>query len=359
MSPRGSIALALVLFACGCGDSTDADGGGGGDAAMPVTFPDWPTTANGPDGDTLTFVLVDPFLDQQMGEAWATIGYDLDGHCSVWPDEDVPCLPPSPNRQIVEDGMGCRDNVSGNALFSTFEQLVGRTFEQVMDDTLRAGLGAPILVVSGWSGERDDPSVEAGLAFATHGTSATGTSATSVEIVMGLPVVDGASVSPPGLDGGDDFFADSASWDSAADRPLAWDDAAYVTGGQLVIRLPDRLPMIFGSEELTTTLLLTDARLVVDVSSGVPGTAVLVGRWPAVDLLERGLSSGADVCPGTTGYGFFEALVEIAPDLRATPGTGGSAEIVCDAVSVAIPFTRAARVNVAGVATLVRAAPCE
>jgi hypothetical protein len=85
---------------------------------------------------------------------------------------------------------------------------------------------------------------------------------------------------------------------------------------------------------------------------------VLTGRWPAIDLLERGLQSGANVCPGTMGYGFFEALVDIAPDTRAAPGTGGSGEIVCDAVSIAIPFTRAVGVNVAGVATLNRPSPC-
>jgi hypothetical protein len=356
---RSPFFVSLVVVLAACGDSGDADAGDDADAGVaPATFPERPTSADAPGGEEQTFVLLDPFLDQLVDDEWSTIGYDLDGYCSVWPDEDVPCLPPSPMRLVVEDGMGCRDNVSGRTLFNTFGQLAGSTYGEVMVDTLRAGLGAPILFVNGWSGERDDPMVEAGLAFATHGTSAAGTSATNVEIAMGLPVVDGAPVAAPDLDGGDDFFADADSWNSAADRPLAWDDAAYVSGGELVIRLPDRIPMTFGDEELTTTLLLTDARLVVDVSSGAPGTAVLTGRWPAMDLLERGLHSGANVCPGTTGYGFFEALVEIAPDTRAAPGTGGSTEIVCDAVSVAIPFTRTVPANVAGVATLNRPSPC-
>jgi hypothetical protein len=290
--------LTTLAMACSSGDGGMPDGatgdGGSIDLAQP---PPRPTVDDGPSGPEQVFVLDEVQWDQRE-DAWRTIGLDLDGLLSSSESGPSECRAPSPSAPIAPDGSRGIDNAFGRDI----SPILGVARPDAAEAARLAqaeGRGALAVRVREWNGEPDDPRVEVAV-FPTVGTGGAGA----------------IQVDPRSVSGGD------------LEQAIIIDDNAYVSGGEVVLRLPDRapLPLAYGDDSLLVNL--TDASLVF-----TPGaTATLAGRWSTLDFL------GASVtCPGTDDFMSLERLLELAADIRALPGTGGDG-VVCDAISLGLSF---------------------
>ncbi len=365
MIPRTTLVCAVVAL-CGCrvfeeglldsgalprdtGVDAPVDAGhepmdAGGDAGpgCPLTRPPpRPAASDGPSVDEILFALRDIRLDQ--GEDWENIGFDVDGLCSYPPDPVVECVPPASSSVPEIDGAGGIDNAFGHQVMP----LILTTMPDLADQLAtyqQEGAGNLIVIVRGWNGGDDDPTVDAVL---TQGLFAAPALADGGRPELEIPDAgfsddDGGVPLPlPVWDGRDWFWVRAETFlGGNPDRPLIRDDNAYIAGRTLVMRLPDRVPFYFAAPTATrgAVIKLTDGVLTVHISGDAQSvdTATLSGRWPSVDIL--GDIETAAVCIGTEHYRILTRLLDLAADVRATPGTGGPGA-VCDAVSVGMTFT--------------------
>ena len=278
---------------------------GAADAGTPATRrpPPRPDVDDGPPAPELVLLLNEVRWDQ--GEDWERIGFDLDGLVTVPGEHDVECLAAAAGEPPSDGDFGT-DNALGQQIVPLL--LISTPDAETAARTSQAeGIGALLVRVRDWNGG-DDPSVTADV-LSTGGRATSGIVVSESALIAGDP-----------------------------ERPLVRDDAAYVTGGLLVARLPDRapLPIAFGAS--TVTVRLTDAMLVVELGGG---TATLAGRWSLADLIDVAPQLG--MC-GDDERALFR-LLDLAADIRTIPGTGGEG-VVCDAVSAGIEL----RVEPAGIA---------
>jgi hypothetical protein len=280
------------------------------------------------------FALRDVVLDQS-GDRWRTLGWDLDGNCtdalaSMPATECVPPAAPAPT-----DGLSGIDNVFGatiSAQFIAYQPELATATALAVEN----GRNVPLVYLENWNGLPDDPRVTVSMAFA-------------VDLVpAGTPIPAGGvtysnMLPPPRWDGTDTAYVSSSVFPLPG-RSVLYDDNAWVAGGMIVARLPDRADVDLPGGLGAVRIQLTDLRLTARIAAAGAGAyalsdVLLTGRWPQSDL-SRFLDQ-IGVCPGSpttdlvrTGFG---VVLTRAMDVRATPGTGGPG-VLCDAVSTAIPF---------------------
>jgi hypothetical protein len=301
----------------------------------------------GDDGLVRTFALLDPVVDQSGG-VWASSAFDQDGFCTtLTPGSPQECMAPLGD-PVQPDGPNGVDNVIGQSIYVSLLAFLP-DFQRDTNVSARRGRSVPIIRISGWNGEADDPRVAL-------------TIATAIDV---LP--EGTDLPPGGLefdntlpsprwDGTDTAYV-AANYFAAGDErfPLVADDNAYVTGYTLVARLPERAPMDFPVPRGVGRIRLTSPLVVVDLSPDgrSVSNARLSGRWAFVDMLSHLTDIG--LCPGTMDADMyltaFNLLSQRVMDIRSIPGSGG-AGVPCDAASATLPFGAASSVRWGGVQPL-------
>lgn len=311
-------------------------------------WPARPTCGDsGDDGTIRSIAVFDPMLDQGSGR-WRTAGRDLDGICtdSLTPGSPADCVTPVVG--IVGDGEGGTDNSAGD-LLSVGILAAFPDYEADARRAMRRGRNVPIIRISGWSGEPDDARVSVWIVGALDIlTSETPVPAGGIDPDADLP--------DPRFDGTDRAYIASSYFDPVEGRPLVGDDNAYIAGGVLVARLPDRAPLDLPvpSRGGIGRIRMTNMRFIAPLTAD--GThfenAVLVGRWSRADMLAYVGDSG--LCTSdpraATFLAIFTALLERSLDVRSLPESGGMG-LECDAVSAAVPFLASSAVEYADVVT--------
>lgn len=334
-------ALACALLGCSVYDPAlvRRDGGSTGECD-PITPPDRPLGMDdGEDVGERVYVIRDVVFDQG-GERWRTIGFDLDGRCSQPPDFDVECTPRVSGASPEVDGEGGIDNSFGHNLFPTVDLAVPG-LEDVSRMYQARGIGAVLVRITGWNGRDDDVRIDVTAGITVFGTPGTADMTDPPDPTDPMP--------EPTWDGNDWFWVRSDNFlDGDVTQPLIRDDNAYVSGGVMVIRLPDRSDFIFPGEDLGLLVRLTEAVATARIEGGGSSLSeiTVAGRWPMLDLLDTAEAVG--VCPGSAENNILRNQLDRIVDVRANSGTGGSVQ--CDAVSLGLQFEQGVRVRFAGVA---------
>lgn len=297
--------------------------------------PPRPEVADGADVDDLTIALRDVVLNQN-GLRWRDIGLDLDDLDTQMTTDPVECVPPNEEAEIELDGMQGIDNAFGDKLYPIVA-LALPTLQADARTNQEAGLGAIILQMSGWNGTADDPRVDIFLTQSAAGTTA---DPATVSFDGFDPMVGGAPAPLPAWEGDDYWFGrDETFFMSDFDQPLIRDDNAYIADGVVVMRLPDRIDILFFvGTDMGVRVRLTDAiafgQFNEDFTRLEP--AIVAGRWAIIDLLETG--ENINICIGSVQRMIIENQLDTIADLRSRPGTGGPG-VECDAISVGVSFT--------------------
>ena len=308
--------------------------GGGCELARP---PDRPTISDGADVDELIFAIKDVVLDQRDNR-WRAIGYDLDGLCSDEPDPVVECLPPAVSGPPEIDGERGIDNTFGHNLVPIL--LAARSdFQTRATSGQNQGLGALLLIVRGWNGERDDPRVEGILSQTVFGSAeAVAEPIDEIDVSDGMLRINGELRPIPRWDGDDHFWVRSDGFlEGDISQPRLRDDNAYVADGTIVLRLPDRFPLVLGGDQTGVEFVLSDVVFTAELSADGRRieSAVLAGRWAIFDILAA--IELAAICPGSSDYFTLMRLLDLAADIRGVPGTGGP-RATCNAISLGLLF---------------------
>ncbi|MCB9619056.1 MAG: hypothetical protein H6724_06355 [Sandaracinus sp.] len=361
---RGALWIAVVLASSGCkvfdagliepADATPSVDAPVADAPVPDVprpsglrkVPSRPSLeSEGPDVDSMLLALRDVTLNQDA-DRWKDIGLDLDDLDSRPPVPEVECLPPNETAEPEVDGTDGIDNAFGSRLFP----IVRLALEDLETDSRTnqaAGIGAILLRMTGWNGTRNDPRVSILLSQSAGGTTA---DPSSVRF-EGMDLVNTSDAMPaplPAWDGNDHWFARDDTFFMANEaRPRVLDDNAYVSDGTVVMRLPDRIDILFfAGTEAGVRVRLTDAYAFGTFNEDFSGIeiATVAGRWAILDLLDTGNNIG--ICVGTPQRNIVEAQLDTIADVRSTPGTGGPT-VTCDAISLGVTF-RAVRAQWAG-----------
>ena len=298
----------------------------------------------------LTFALRNSLLDQ--GAGWRQIGFDLDGvTTNATTSYATQCLPPSAERP-PQDGLEGTDNVFGGQLFPLVNAVVPG-----LQDTARLaqeqGIGMPVIRVFDWNGTPNDSRVDCVVTTAVLSTSADGegTAPPVVNIVNPRSILlpSGDEAPYPVWDGMDWVWVRSDTFVGDLDRPLIRDDNAYVANGQVVMRLPAGIQLVFPAAEVGVSVRLSEAIIVGTLTPARELTDVTItGRWSIVDLLSTAEAVG--ICVGTMQYNLLESQLNEFADIRRTPPAPGEMNLTCDALSVAVTF-RGSPIRIAGLTT--------
>lgn len=302
-----------------------------------------PTCGDGAsDGTTRAFALLDPVFDQSGGR-WAALSYDLDGLCTNPLVSGTPVECDAPIGDPVLDGTGGEDNALGQVAYVSLLTFVPEYATEARASA-RAGRAAPVLLLTGWSGEDDDGRVAVTFATTVDVLPA-GTSIPPEGLIVGNdlpdPVWDGTDTA---YVGGNYFVGGDAAF------PLITDDNAYVADRTIVMVLPPRAPIDIptrASQPGVARIRLTEAHLVAHLSADGTSidSAAIIGRWAYVDVLTYLDAVGA--CPGIPVIDMFRAafdlLIRRSLDVRSVAGTGGPG-VLCDSISTALPFQSGAPV---------------
>jgi len=284
--------------------------------------------------EPVLFALRDVLLNQD-GERWREIGLDLDDIDTQLPVVESECVPPDDTAEVPLDGEEGIDNVFGAELFPVVSLAIPDLQERARQNQL-TGLGTILLRASDWNGTENDPRVSIELAQAAGGTSADPATVEFVDQTL-VNVSDGSEPPAPNWDGNDNFWPrDDAYFDG---MPLIRDDNAYVADGVVVMRLPDRIDILFFvGDDAGINVQLTDAYAFATLDGDQMNltTATVAGRWRTIDLINSGDNIG--VCQGSAQRTIVENQLAKIADVRATPGTGGPG-VSCDAVSIGVSFT--------------------
>jgi hypothetical protein len=296
-----------------------------------------PTTADGTTGPEVTFGLRRVFLDQ--GGLWESTGFDIDGYCTSAPAFDGECNSGGPGQRDGNTGI---DNVFGQSLYPLVESAVPG-LEAMAVAAQEEGRGMPLLRIRDWNGTANDPQVEIAIAQAVFGTSAEapggGPPAVTILSETEWTLMDGSPVPLPAWDGNDYLWPRTDAFLAGdIEQPLIVDDTAYIVDNTFVARLPDRIDIIFPTDDIGVLVRLTGAiatgRLSDDGLSLDPVT--VAGRWRISDLLSTAENIG--ICRGTAEYNLLANQLERISDVRSMPPAPGDPITDCDAVSIGVTF---------------------
>jgi hypothetical protein len=251
------------------------------------------------------------------------------------------------------DGNDGIDNVFGSDLYPLVESAVPG-LEGLAQDAQLDGRGNPVLYVRGWNGTRNDPRIDIAIMPAVFLTSADGPSPTEppdVTIVSPTEytLAGGGMVPPPAFDGMDwAWVRDDAFLGGDFEQPLIRDDNAYVADGVFVARLPDRIDIIFPTDEAGVLIRLTGAIATAPLSAdGLSLDPLTVGgRWSTTDLLATAENIG--VCRSDPRYPVLSNAIARLADVRSMAPDPPDPTLACNAVSIGVTF-QATRIRVADV----------
>lgn len=337
------LAPCVVLAGCQVYDPSlvERDSGGGNEGMCTGRRPlARPTTADGDNVPEVIYGLRDVVLDQEEGSLWADLGFNLDGYCTGQPVFGSECEPGRGATRPQPDGNEGIDNVFGAALFPLVE-VVTPGLQETARAAQMAGVGLPVLRLRNWNGEADDPRVDVTItqAVVTVPPDADG-SAPEIEIVDFEAQLPGGGAAPPPAWEGEDYVWMRADTflSGNPEQPLVRDDNAYVVDNHIVVRLPDRIEILFPADEVGVMVRLTGGIAVGRMSADrtMLEDVVVAGRWSVVDLLRTAENVG--VCMGTTEYNVLNSQLEGIVDVRSEVGSGGVG-IECDAISLGVGFT--------------------
>lgn len=326
----------------GATDTADADSDVTPDTGTgPVvgTAPPRPSAdTEGPDIEPISVALRDVVLDQ-FPDRWERTGLNLDGINSQGEIPMAECVAPNGTSRTPEDGEDGIDNVFG-AIIYQLVKVVLPNFESNSRASQLSGLGTFVIRIFGWNGTPNDPRVDVILTQAAGGTSADDPSDFLFDDEMNLVDVDGLPAPAPRWEGSQDaFFGRSDNFLMGNEnQPITRDDNGYVSNGTLVMRLPDRVDILFfGSERTGARVRLTDATALAQINDEFGfDEATVAGRWSILDLLDTG--ENLDVCVGDANRILVERSLDQSADVRAVPGTGGEG-VACNAISVGVSFS--------------------
>ncbi len=274
-----------------------------------------------------------------MGETWRDIGFNLDGLCSQPPVPLVECLPPSfPDASPLIDGNGGIDNAFGAQLTSLID-LVFPELEDAATNSAENGIGVVVFRIRGWNGEPNDGRVDVTMTQSVGGTPATGPEPPPVEWREHKPYVPTTEdlLPLPTWDGNDWMWVREETFGMGnPEQPRVRDDNAYVADNQLVIRLPDRVEIVFADTDNGLVVKLTDATVVATIGDDrTRASAMFGGRWSILDLLDTART--VNVCDGDPEFDLLRNQLETIADVRSVPGSGGEG-VTCDALSIGVTF---------------------
>jgi len=322
---RGAVLLVVVSAGCSVYDPDLLDG----PTCALRSIPAAPAAAGG-DGEEVVFALRDVVFDQNDGR-WSTIGYDLDGLCSLDAESPRECTVPDGRSQPELDADGGLDNVFGHQV-SPLLSLVNPDFEARTRTRMDQGDGALLLRLTGWDGRDDDGTVVAELSHTVLGTPVQGDG--------GIPdLPDAGNLPEPRWEGEDAFWSRDDDFLLAdPEQPSILDDHADVASRQLVMSLPERAPLTFDDGERSVTVRMTHAKLVARISADGESLdpVTIVGRWAVDELLDAVQATG--LCVDMPQYDVAVTLLDRVADLRSDAATAGR-DLPCDAVSVGLAFT--------------------
>ena len=356
---RGALALTLGAAAISGCDAFDesllASNGDGGVSSSCEDGsrqpPERPTDPDGPDGPEVVFALKNVRLDQS-GDAWREIGFNLDGICSTAPDPVVECVPPRfPAAQPDVDGNEGIDNVFGGRLFPLID-LVFPELKDIAVDSAERGLGAVVVRIRGWNGQDDDPRVEVAVAQTVDTVAGAEADVAAPDITfdeMFQARLDGGELAPaPAWDGHDwAWLRADGFFMRDLERARIEDTNAYIRDRTLVVRLPDRVDIVFSDGEVGVNVRITDGIAAGRISDDLRsmGPVHVAGRWSILDLLDTARTIG--VCDETPQFDLLSTQLDTIADVRSVRGSGGEG-VECDALSLGVTF-EGVPVRIAGI----------
>lgn len=297
-----------------------------------------PTIADSADGPDVAYGARQVLLDQ--GAAWETIGLDIDDYCTEAGNLVGECTAAGP---LQRDGLEGIDNVFGDALYP----LVASAVPDLEDRARLAqeeGRGLPILYVRHWNGTPNDPRVDISIMQAVFSTSIDGASADAPPDVtirgpLDYELLGGGTVPLPVWDGNDwAWVREDAFLAGDFEQPLIRDDNAYVVDGTFVARLPERVDIIFPTDDVGVLVRLTGATALGHLNAdGINLDQItVVGRWSVTDLLSTAENIG--ICRGTGQYDLLAGQLDRIADVRSMIPTRGEPGLTCNAVSIGVTF---------------------
>lgn len=300
--------------------------------------PPRPSTADGTDGPDIAFAMRRVLLDQ--GAMAESIGLDIDDYCTEIGNLFSECSSRGPTQTDGVDGI---DNVFGSDLYPLVAAAVP-DLEARARAAQDEGRGEPIFYVRGWNGTPNDPRVDVSIMQAVFTTTADGATpdlppAVTIRGPTDYELASGDPVPLPSWDGDDWAWVRSDAFLAGNfDDPLIRDDNAYVANGTFVARLPDRIDIIFPTDDVGVLVRLTGATALGTLNAdGVNmDTVTVAGRWSITDLLSTAENIG--ICRGSGQYELLAGQLDRIADVRSMPPPRGEPGLTCNAVSIGVTF---------------------
>ncbi|MCB9659608.1 MAG: hypothetical protein R3B40_16415 [Polyangiales bacterium] len=311
-----------------------------------------PSVADGSDGERYVLVLRDIVIDQRAEDGappesapWRTTGFNLDSMCTTANDLTTECVPAREGASVQVDGDDGIDNTFGNSFFPILN-LVQSGIEGDLVASQAAGVGALVIMISDWNGERDDPRVTVAIAQSVFGSPGVGGEAPELLVVgSNATLSDGTTPAPPPAWDGEDYFwvRDDNFLGGDLDMPAVQINHAYVRDGQLVVFVPNgtEFKLIgtgFGATVRMTGMIamgeLYDT-LIMGVTDPPPRITV-AGRWGLNHILAT--SENVGICPGSAAFRTLMQTLTGMCDVQLQPATPADTSLPCDALSIATTF---------------------
>ncbi len=254
------------------------------------------------------------------------VGFDLDGRCTGFPsstafDGGPPCA------RLVIDGLGGVDNAAAS-LFGALPFGYGKSSFDAFQTTARTGGRTLLVYLAKYSGQPNDPSVQARIVASE---------ALQSNVCSGEKTVDGGTRA----DGCDTWGYPPAAFGADGGGPAPVLHEGYVVDGRLVVTVRANEPLDVSLNGLFS-LPLTGAVLVARLGekAGPSGAAVrtlsgtLAGRISASSFLSAVARNPALCVPGP-----LEAFKNVVCDYRDMPSslTDDPAK-ACTDISVGLSF---------------------
>jgi hypothetical protein len=292
------------------------DGEAGSGACMSATYPDPPSTPD--DGKDIGPVTI-AVHSIDLGDTGNAVGYDLDHLCTCIDDAGPSCAGRSSNPSIYCDVGGGVDNQFGKVI-TTIEIAISGFDSSTLSSKADMGIWSLLVQVTGYNGEKNDPSVQVGI----YPCAGLGTA----------PLWNGTD-SWPILD---------TSYD-ADGGPAYASNGAYVSDQTLVATVPS-VPIQLGGAKQSIAIILSGAvltgKLVESNGSWRLIQGVLAARIHLSDFF-KAISSyrGTNGMPLCTDSGILYSGLKTQvcndADILADPTQPISS--TCDSISFGMGFT--------------------
>lgn len=284
-------------------------------------------------GGDVVFVVAAYSLDfgDAPGSDPLQIGYDLDMRCTCQ-GQGNSCLREEWATRDACDGPGGRDNMAGMfvAELATFFPAMGSA---ELSEGALAGAWSLLLKVSGYNGEPDDDRVRVDWYIPAQ-----------------FCIYQDGGTDPPKWDGSDAWPIrttslvppqDGGAWD--VNKPMYYDDRAYVTDGTLVMSVSKAAIQINEDYALSFTGGVVTARVEEKEGAWVLEDGIVAARWPLGNVFSQ-IGRMKDpvfdmyFCTSNPVYPQVKKQVCDFVDIYSGVGTPTTP---CDAISVGLRFSTA------------------